>query len=217
MKICIVSDSHDRSDALAAAISDARTAGAQVVIHCGDLIGANTLRASLKLGLPIHAVHGNNLGDIPALYRMMAGNPGMFTYHGAEAVLELAGRKILVTHMPHHGRAFACTGDYDLVCHGHSHTAHVGKQKHIGDGESWLVNPGSVAGIDAPGVKAVPSWVLADLSTMTFDIRTLTVLSDLKEIGCKSGLATASAASSHAAPAFPEPDKARKLKDFAVT
>ena len=173
MKICIVSDSHDRSDPLVEAITEARSAGAQAVIHCGDLIGVNTLRASLKLGIPIHAVHGNNIGDVAALYRMMAKTDGLFTYHGLEATLELAGRKIFVTHMPHHGHAFACTGDYDLVCHGHSHTAHVGTQASIKNGHTWLVNPGSVAGIDAPGVDAVPTWILADLEQMTFEIRTL--------------------------------------------
>ena len=173
MKICIVSDSHDRSDPLVAAIMAAQTSGAQAVIHCGDLIGVNTLRASLKLGIPIHAVHGNNVGDVSALYRMMAKSDGLFTYYGQEASLELGGRRIFVTHMPNHGQAFACTGDYDLVCHGHSHTAHVGKQKHVKGGECWLVNPGSVAGIDAPGVKAIPTWILGDLERMDFEIRML--------------------------------------------
>jgi putative phosphoesterase len=173
MKICIVSDSHDRSDPLVEAIVEAQDAGAQSVIHCGDLIGVNTLRASLRLGIPIHAVHGNNIGDVAALYRMMAKSNGLFTYHGQEAMLELGGRRIFVTHMPHHGQAFACTGEYDLVCHGHSHTAHVGKQAHINGGHSWLVNPGSVAGIDAPGIDAVPTWVLGDLQHMNFEIRTL--------------------------------------------
>jgi hypothetical protein len=173
MKICIVSDSHDRSDPLVAAITEAQTAGAQAVIHCGDLIGVNTLRASLKLGIPIHAVHGNNIGDIAALYRMMKNSGGLLSYHGQEAMLELGGRKILVTHMPHHGQAFACTGDYDLVCHGHSHTAHVGTQTNVKNGQTWLVNPGSVAGIDAPGVAAVPTWILGDLAQMTFEIRIL--------------------------------------------
>ena len=56
------------------AISEAQKAGAEAVIHCGDLIGANTLRASLKLGIPIHAVHGNNIGDHMALHSMMAKN-----------------------------------------------------------------------------------------------------------------------------------------------
>jgi predicted phosphodiesterase len=75
--------------------------------------------------------------------------------------------------MPNHGRAFACTGEYDLVCHGHSHTAHAGLQSNITGGKSWLVNPGSVAGIDAPGIDAVPTWILGDLEHMSFEIRTL--------------------------------------------
>jgi uncharacterized protein len=173
MKICIVSDSHDRSDPLVAAITQAQVAGAQAVIHCGDLIGANTLRASLKLGLPVHAVHGNNIGDPMALHNMMRKNQGQFTYHGQDAMLELGGRKIFVTHYPHYGQAMACTGDYDLVCHGHSHTAHIGTQANVKGGQSWLVNPGSVAGIDAPGVDAVPTWILGDLEQMNFEIRTL--------------------------------------------
>ncbi len=173
MKICIVSDSHDRSEPLVEAIQEAQSAGAQAVIHCGDLIGVNTLRASLKLGIPIHAVHGNNIGDVASLYRTMAKSNGLFTYYGAEAMLEFGERKIFVTHMPHHAHAFACTGDYELVCHGHSHTAHIGKQPHVKGGECWLVNPGSVAGIDAPGVKAIPTWILGDLATMTFEIRKL--------------------------------------------
>jgi len=173
MKICIVSDSHDRSDPLVMAITEAQAAGAQAVIHCGDLIGVNTLRASLKLDIPIHAVHGNNIGDVPSMYRMMEKTNRLFSYHGQEAMLELAGRKIFVTHMPHHGQAFACTGDYDLVCHGHSHTAHVDAQGNIKGGLTWLVNPGSVAGIDAPGVDAVPTWILGDLAQMTFEIRSL--------------------------------------------
>ena len=173
MKICIVSDSHDRSDPLVEAIEEAKRHGAQAVIHCGDLIGVNTLRASLKLGIPIHAVHGNNIGDIASLYRTMAKSNGMFTYHGHEAMLELGGRRIYVTHMPHHAQAFACTGDYDLVCHGHSHTSHIGEQSHVKGGKCWLVNPGSVAGIDAPGVQAIPTWILGDLDRMEFEIRVL--------------------------------------------
>lgn len=76
------------------------------------------MRSSLKFNIPIHAVHGNNSGDVYALYRMLAKTNGQFTYYGEDAVLELGGRKIFVTHMPHYGQAFACTGDYDLVCHG---------------------------------------------------------------------------------------------------
>jgi putative phosphoesterase len=173
MKICIVSDSHDRADPLAAAIAEAQANGAQVVIHCGDLIGANTLRASLKLGIPLHVVHGNNLGDQIALQRLMTKSGGMLTYHGHDAELELGGRRIFATHYPHYGRGMACTGDYDLVCCGHSHVAEIIRQPNIKGGETLLVNPGSVSGIGAPNVDEAYSWILGDLTDMTFEIRTL--------------------------------------------
>lgn len=172
MKICIVSDSHDRADPLAAAIIEAKAAGAQAVIHCGDLIGANTLRSSIKLGVPVHLVHGNNLGDAMALHRMMAKTGGVVTYHGQDAELELGGRRIFVTHYPHYGRGMACTGDYDLVCCGHSHVAEIVRQPNIKGSETMLVNPGSVSGIGAPGVEEAFTWILGDLSTMTFEIHT---------------------------------------------
>jgi predicted phosphodiesterase len=90
LKICIISDSHDRSEPLAAAISAAHTAGAEGVIHCCDLIGANTLRASLKLGLPIHVVQGNNIGDTMAVHKLMAKSAGKLIYHSVDATLEMA-------------------------------------------------------------------------------------------------------------------------------
>jgi hypothetical protein len=49
---------------LAAAIAEARANGVQAV----GLIGANTLRSSIKLGIPLHVVHGNNLGDQAAMH-----------------------------------------------------------------------------------------------------------------------------------------------------
>ncbi len=70
MKICILSDSHDRAEALAQAVREARAQGAAAVIHCGDLIGANTPRPAMALGLPLHVIHGNNLGDSLALHKL---------------------------------------------------------------------------------------------------------------------------------------------------
>jgi putative phosphoesterase len=173
MKICIVSDSHDRAEPLAAAVNHAKAAGAQAVIHCGDLIGANTLRASIKLGVPMHVVHGNNLGDAMTMHKMMSKSGGMLTYHGQDAELELGGRRIFATHYPHYGRGMACTGDYDLVCCGHSHVAEIIRQPNIKGGQTLLVNPGSVSGIGAPNVTEAYTWILGDLSDMTFEIRTL--------------------------------------------
>ena len=172
MKICIVSDSHDRAEPLANAIAQAQSLGAEAVIHCGDLIGANTLRTSLKLGIPMHVVHGNNVGDQMAMHRMMKKHGALLTYHGHDAELELGGRRIFATHYPHYGRALACTGDYDLVCCGHSHVAEIILQPNILGGKTMLVNPGSVSGIGAPGVEEAFTWILGDLDDMRFEIHT---------------------------------------------
>lgn len=171
MRIGIVSDSHDRGPLLAAAIAAAKAEGARTVIHCGDLIGVNTVTASLEFGLPLHVIHGNNLGDLVALARLACHSDGLLNYHGRDATLEMAGRRIFVTHYPHYGQAMACTGDYDLVCCGHSHEALVVQQQNVKGEQTWLVNPGTVAGLGAPAA----TWILGDLGTMTFTVRQLDV------------------------------------------
>ena len=77
MKICIVSDSHDRADLLAQAVREAKHAGAEAVIHCGDLIGAQTVKPALAHALPVHLIHGNNVGDTQALHRQSRASGGL--------------------------------------------------------------------------------------------------------------------------------------------
>ena len=168
VKICIVSDSHDRADALERAVRAAAAEGAQAVVHCGDLIGAHTLRPALGASIPIHVIHGNNLGDPVALHKLSASSSGLLQYHGPDARLELGGRKIFLVHYPEYGHAMACTGDWDLVCCGHSHAAGVKQVKNIRGTATWLVNPGTVAGLAAPA-----TWVLGDLAAMHYEVRTI--------------------------------------------
>jgi hypothetical protein len=168
MKICVVSDSHDRASMLAAAVAAAKEAGAEAVVHCGDLIGAQTLRPLIELGLPVHAVHGNNLGDPLAIWRVVEASRGLITYHGQDADLVLGARRVFATHFPHYARGLACTGDYDVVCCGHSHAAGVERQATVAGGTTWLVNPGTVAGLGAPA-----TWLFADLERLEFQIHRL--------------------------------------------
>ena len=168
MKICIVSDSHDRADALAQAVGEAKALGAQAVIHCGDLIGAQTVKPALAHGLPVHLIHGNNVGDTQALHRQSRASNGLLQYHGQDARLELGGRRIFVVHYDDYGLAFAGTGEWDLVCCGHSHKAEARKVAALGGKQTWLVNPGTVAGLAAPA-----TWVLGDLGALRFEIRAL--------------------------------------------
>ena len=168
MKVCIVSDSHDRADALGQAVAEAKKLGAQAVIHCGDVIGTQTLRGALGAGLPMHVIHGNNLGDAVSLSRWARDSNGQLHYHGPDARLELGGRRIFVVHYPEYGYAMACTGDWDLVCCGHSHEAAMRQVANVKGGNTWLVNPGTVAGLAAPA-----TWVLGELETLRFELHTL--------------------------------------------
>ena len=168
MKICIVSDSHDRAEALAQAVREAKALGAEAVLHCGDLIGAQSLKPALALGLPVHLIHGNNVGDAQALHKVARASGDKLSYHGADARIELAGRHIFLVHYDDYGYAFACTGDWDLVCCGHSHRAEARQVASVKGTMGWLVNPGTVAGLAAP-----PTWVLGDLAAMRFEVREL--------------------------------------------
>jgi putative phosphoesterase len=161
MKVCIVSDSHDRADALAAAVRKAKELGAGAAIHCGDVIGTQTLRGALDTGLPMHVIHGNNLGDPISLARWSRERPNQLWYHGPDARLELGG-------YPEYGYAMACTGDWDLVCCGHSHVLGVEQVMNVKGGKTWLVNPGTVAGLSAPA-----TWVMGDLAAMQFERHSL--------------------------------------------
>lgn len=165
MKICIVSDSHDHRALLAAAVQDAQRQGAQAVLHCGDLVAPSTLNAIRPLGLPIHVIHGNNAGDLYQLAKL-AHEPGSGVhYYGQDADLSLHNRRIFLVHFPHYAQAMALTGDFDLVCHGHEHRAHIERIKNIKGKETVVINPGTVGGVSADA-----SYVLGDLETMDFKI-----------------------------------------------
>jgi predicted phosphodiesterase len=149
-------------------VHEAKALGAEAVNHSGDHIGAQTVKPALAAGLPVHAIHGNNLGDAQAMHFQSRKSGGQLQYHGAEAQLELAGKRIVVVHYDHHGYAMACTGEWDLVCCGHSHVAETREVPNVKGGKTWLVNPGTVAGLAAPA-----TWVLADLAAMRFALHTL--------------------------------------------
>ena len=166
MKICLVSDSHDHRRLLASAVSDAKAHGAEVVLHCGDLVAPSTLHAITKLGLPIHIIYGNNTGDLFHLSRIAHESKGLVTYHGQDASFTLHGRRIFMVHYPHYAKAMATTGDYDLVCNGHEHKARIEEIANVKGGKTLRLDPGTTAGI---GSK--PTYILGDLEKMEFEIR----------------------------------------------
>ena len=166
MKVCILSDSHDHIALIDAAVGDAKAAGAEAILHCGDLVAASTLHCLEKYGLPVHIIHGNNTGDLYALTRLAHKPGGVVRFHGMDAGIELAGKRVFLVHYPHYAHAMAATGDWDLVCCGHSHKVEIAEQKNCKGGITHLVNPGTVGGVG----QAPATWVFGDLESMQFEL-----------------------------------------------
>lgn len=167
MKVCILSDSHDHIPLLDAAVESAKAEGAEAVLHCGDVVAPSTLHCLDKHSLPVHVIHGNNTGDLYTLGRLANRDENHIHYHGMDAGVELAGRNIFLVHYPHYARAMAATGDWDLVCCGHSHKLKFEHLVNIKGSVTHLVNPGTIGGVG----KSPATYVMADLEEMTFEAR----------------------------------------------
>jgi len=167
MKVCILSDSHDHIPLLDAAVANAKSEGAEVVLHAGDLVAPSTLRCLEKYGLPVHVIHGNNTGDLHALTNLSHKPESIVRYHGMDAGIELAGKTIFIVHYPHYATAMASTGDWDLVCCGHSHRVEISQRKNCQGGITHVVNPGTIGGVGT----SPATWVMGDLETMQFEQR----------------------------------------------
>ena len=166
MKVCILSDSHDHIPLLDAAVEEAKGLGAEAVLHCGDVVAPSSLQCLIRHGLPIHVIHGNNTGDLYSLGQLASRPDSNIHYHGMDAGLELAGRKIFLVHYPHYARALAATGDWDLICCGHSHKFKVEELDNLRGGKTPLVNPGTIGGVG----RAPATYVIGDLDEMTFEM-----------------------------------------------
>ena len=158
MQIGIVSDSHDNIWNLEAALTLMSVADA--TIHCGDLCSPFILERLARMldSIPIHVVWGNNDGDM-RLISQVADEYQHVKIHGAFASLELDGLRVAVNHYPDIARPIASSGEYDVVCYGHDHTAHHSKV-----GDCTLLNPGELMGMNG---SATFAW----FDTQTHEVR----------------------------------------------
>lgn len=142
MKIAVLSDSHDNIWKLADAMTHLQKS--DVVIHCGDLCSPFMIkRLGEGLGeIPLHIVWGNNDGDTFLLTKVAGGFPSI-TLHGALAQIEIDGLKVAVNHYPNLARGLALSGQYDVVCYGHDHTA---RQEQVAG--CLFLNPGELMGMN---------------------------------------------------------------------
>ena len=168
MKICILSDSHDHIPLLRAAAEDAVALGAKAILHCGDVVAPSTLNCLNKIDhpVPVHVIHGTNTGDLVALTRNTTHPNSVIRYHGQDAGIELDGKRIFIVHYPHYARAIALTGDWDIVCCGHSHKVDIQTIKNVQGSKTAYINPGTIGGVGS----APATWIMADLEAMIFEV-----------------------------------------------
>jgi putative phosphoesterase len=140
MQIGIVTDTHDDTAIVEAATDQFEAAGVDAVVHCGDFV-APFSAAPFDAEFDFYAVRGNNDGE----WALQPQIDDFGTYLGEMGELTFDGVEVAV----YHGTSGAIVdalvecGNYDYVCHGHTH-----QQVHEKHEGTVRINPGGVP-IDA--------------------------------------------------------------------
>lgn len=154
MRIGVISDTHGHINNALAAARLLESLEVEAVLHCGD-IGSPQI-PPLFSKWPAHYVLGNvDLYD-DELYAAAVGSAGG-SFHRRFADLTLAGRRIALLHSDDAKkfREVTTSGEYDLVCYGHTHIAEQHRE-----GTTLILNPGALQ-------RANPHQIaIVDLATM---------------------------------------------------
>lgn len=137
MRIGIVSDTHDRVEAVAEAVRLLVEQRAELILHCGDIESPDTVRAFQAL--PTHFVYGNWDKDRNKLGSAIKAIGG--TAYDSFGALELAGKRIAWVHSHERHQLYQLEHcDYfDYVFYGHTHV----REQHR-TGKTLVANPGAL-------------------------------------------------------------------------
>ena len=159
MRIGIISDTHNQIARTTRAVSRLIEAGAEAVVHCGDLTRPDVVDEFA--GVPTYFVFGNNDYDEVGLRRAMLAVNGVCL--GRVGELELGGKRIAVTHgdLTREVRLLASRAP-DYLLFGHSHVA-----ADYREGATRWINPGAL--------HRAAEWTvgLLDLATDAYSVLTI--------------------------------------------
>jgi hypothetical protein len=148
MKVGVIADTHDHLDAIRRAVDIFYEEGVEVLIHAGDFVAPFTEQPFRMLNAPLVGIFGNNDGDKLLLKEKYREN-GVGELYEDPHELELATKKIIVTHRPMIVKALVASGVYDVVVYGHTHRAIIERESDNSRdrGErTWIINPGECCG-----------------------------------------------------------------------
>lgn len=141
MKVALISDIHDRTNNLLAALYMARRERCEHLLCMGDFASLETFRLLIaEWDGSIDAVFGNNEYDRQS-FLMMAQRAPNVELHGDVGSIDLDGKRIAMTHYPSQAMKLAESGRYDAVFFGHTHEAESFRL-----GKCLVVNPGELQG-----------------------------------------------------------------------
>jgi hypothetical protein len=154
MRIGVISDTHGHVGNTLAAVRMLASLDVAAVLHCGDIDTPEV--PPLVAGWPAHFVFGNC--DSPRDGLRAAIVAAGHTCHERFAALELAGRRIAILHSDDSRlfREVQTSGEYDLVCYGHTHVAeshHVGRTLVLNPGALYRANPHTIAVVDLESMQ----------------------------------------------------------------
>jgi hypothetical protein len=149
MKIAILSDTHSKQSTVRAALELAAQRDAELILHCGDIADANTIRL-----FPPHAhfVFGNcdyQRDEMEAAVQDIGA-----ALDRTWACIERAGKRIAFLHGDDTGRLHDLehADTFDFIFYGHTHVA-----KEHRTGKTRVINPGALYR------AAVRTFVVLDL------------------------------------------------------
>ena len=163
MLIAIVSDSHDAILNLRRAVKLANERGAKYLLHLGDLISPFMVLELAPFKGEVHLIQGNNPGDIWLLAKHCQKYPHIHL-HGQYVFLELEKLRVAMVHFPDLAWGLASSGDFDLVCCGHTHVFEI---KEING--CPVVNPGELLGKEGPPTMAFYDTETRKIEKIVFD------------------------------------------------
>ncbi len=148
MKLGIMSDSHGRAGLVQNALAVLKAAGAEAVIHCGDVGGLPVFDA--LAGWRCWFVWGNTDFPDPSWRAYLAAL--QIDWPGGPLSIRVARRRIAIFHGHEHAFQEALlAGEHDYLLHGHSHRANdyrVGAMRVINPGALHRVSTRTVALLD---------------------------------------------------------------------
>lgn len=137
MRIGVISDTHGHTANTQAAVRMLASLEVETVLHAGD-IGTPEIPPLLS-AWPGHLVFGNC--DFQRAELWAAIEQAGMTCHGRFGDISLGGRRIALIHSDDAAefRRICASGEYDLVCYGHTHVAEQHRQ-----GKTLILNPGAL-------------------------------------------------------------------------